>query len=138
MNTQVQVSKSNIKQPNQNTKISESGDTKQPSSGHKDKKQNLVGDRNEKDKHQKIASSHVTTHIVEIDDSKEHHIPIEFNEILSQINSETLPSLIITKVGKDSKIIGQTTLSNTMMLIVHLLKLCLSKTPQKLIKYLVS
>ena len=88
MNTQVQVSKSHIKQPNQNTKISESVDTKQPSSGQKDKKSKLFGVRNKKDKHQNITSSHDNNHIVEIGDSKEHHIPLEFNEILSQINAK--------------------------------------------------
>jgi hypothetical protein len=92
LNTQVQVSKSHLKQPAQNTKISKSVDTKQTSSGHKDK-------------HQHITSSHDINHIVEIGDSKGHHRPLEFNEILSQINEETLPSLMITKEGEDSMII---------------------------------
>ena len=40
------------------------------------------------DKHQNMTRSHERNHIVEIDDSKEDHIPKDFNEILSKINAE--------------------------------------------------
>jgi hypothetical protein len=94
LNKQVQVSKVHIKQPNQNTKISES-----------------VGVRNKQDKHHNITGYHDINHIGEMGDSKGHHRPLEFNEILSQINAETLPSFVVTKEEEDSKIIGQTTLA---------------------------